>query len=208
MKKVFYFVVVLLLAGCVTVVPKIELVSSPNGKQEYKSVVVYPFISTIDNSQQIRLASSAFGTVETTKVKVAEKTLTIMPPMQSVFNITTESKTFNNFLTTALMKLGFSLREGLLEILETNEGESTKYSISLDVLKELHDKYGVEGIIIGDIIFGRDKDGKISVKFVQARLMDIETLILTRTVTYSYEDGESINIVAQKIAEEINASNK
>lgn len=202
MKKIFLFLLLsAALSGCVTPETEnvIRVVKNSIISRECRNIALFPFACAKYSGFQSRrmvdyITSGKAGNPLKTKVVGGDFVVTL--PLKSEFAVSKESAVFSGVLSTSLAGQGFAAREEQYTAAGGGDKEALKLSLSLAAVYELRLKYGIDGIIIGNVIFVDDM-----VVYGQGKLIDAESLQVLKTVTFTYENGEKIGEASRAIAE-------
>jgi hypothetical protein len=197
-------------AGCLTYGGKVASTMSDGVDRIPTKIGCYPLLSTVVDYEQRRgwRHVKPLGSMEKSDSHVY-----ITPPTETGLSVTQESQILTGLVSMELAAYGFHLKELPVEVLDVDENGydsdsvGKTFVISLDLLDELHDNYGVEALLMGEAFFMIDPASvhlEREVTYARLKVVDIETLDVLAQVTMSYDaDGADLNKAAQKMAREM-----
>ena len=178
---------------------KVISVKSSGVEQIPLKVAIYPLLSSAkpDYHGEVRALSSAGNVV-------------IAPPAETQLSITQDSQIMTGLISTQLAAHGFALKELPVEITESETSASSNevknaFAISMDLLNQLRENYGIQTLVIGNAFFvnqhlGTSFLGK-RVIFAHIKIIDIKSLDVLAQVSLPYNmDGVELNEAAEQIS--------
>jgi len=192
--KLGIFVVLLVTAGCASGGGQLMSTISAGADRIPTSIGIFPLVSAPRAPMGNRRI--LFG---------AEKNkIYISPPAETKLAITPMSQIFTGLITSKLSSHGFNLRELPVEVPDgESNGKHRVFVISLGLLKELHDKYGLEAILLGSVFFNKP-GGSLSetrATSMHLKLVDAESLEILFQITMPFDEyGEDVNDLAYRAA--------
>ena len=122
--------------------------------------------------------------------------------------VTPQSQMLTGLLSSELAYYGFDLKELPVEIPDDDQTDETNknvFFISLDLLERLREEYGVEAILIGNVMMKYvPRYSRTLVTAAYLKLVDIETLdVLCQVHLLSEDYGEDIDKAANALASEL-----
>lgn len=168
-------------------------------------LAVYPLLSnTVSPASRGELAVEPLSTRE----DADRENIYIQPAAESELHITASSQMLTSELLVCLARRGFDLRETPFETLNANgEGEGNAFVISLALLDELRERYGVTAVIIGNAFFDRDSGrnpGNSRVTAAYLKVIDTESLQVLCQVSMSYDAmGRKMDQIADTMAQQL-----
>ena len=198
-KLAVFVIILLLLVGCANLGGKLTTIRSPGVDRIPTVICVHPILSSPARRRYL-VKDELFLTRESKRVYIA-------PPAEVNLTITPQSQIFTGLLSSELAYYGFELKEIPVEIPEDTEaGERDNiFYISLDLLKRLREEYGVEAILIGNVMMDYvPRYSKTLVAAAYLKLVDIESLdVLCQVHLLSEDYGEDMDKAANALASEL-----
>jgi|SRR5579859_686119 len=157
-------------------------------------------------------ASEARILSATPRIKKTESNVAIVPATGMDLVITPDGQMLTDLVTTSLAAKGFSLKQLPVEMQEAKDKEqkaSKSFYISLNLLMELKEKFGIEAIALGDAFFTTVMSGtsyrpETRVTMAHIKIVDITTLDVLAEVSTPYQmDGFNINQTSDALAESL-----
>ena len=133
----------------------------------------------------------------------------ITPPAETDLKITQRSQIMTDMISSELMDFGFVLKQLPVEVTGNDSssiGADRRIGVSLELIRELREKYNLEAILIGNVFFTRDVNmpGRVLVTAAHLKMVDVETLDMICHVSYPYEErGEEIESISYSLAREL-----
>jgi hypothetical protein len=198
-KSVVFIMLFLLLVGCANLGGKLTTIRSPGVDRIPTTICVHPLLSSPARKRYI-VKDELFLSRERNRVYIA-------PPADVSLTITPQSQIFTGLLSSELAYYGFDLKEIPVEIPDdAGTGErKNMFFISLDLLKRLREDYGIEAILVGNVMMDYvPRYSKTLVAAAYIKLVDIETLdILCQVHLLSENYGEDMDKAAAALASEL-----
>jgi hypothetical protein len=198
-KLVVFVLLFLLLVGCANLGGKLTSIRSPGVDRIPTTICVHPLLSSPARKRYL-VKDELFISRERNRVYIA-------PPAEVSLTITPQSQIFTGLLSSELAYYGFDLKEIPVEVPDDTEaGERENvFFISLDLLKRLREEYGIEAILVGNVMMDYvPRYSKTLVTAVYLKLVDIETLdILCQVHLLSEDYGEDMDKAADALASEL-----
>jgi hypothetical protein len=198
-KLVVFVLLFLLLVGCANLGGKLTSIRSPGVDRIPTTICVHPLLSSPARKRYL-VKDELFISRERNRVYIA-------PPAEVSLTITPQSQIFTGLLSSELAYYGFDLKEIPVEVPDDTEaGERENvFFISLDLLKRLREEYGIEAILVGNVMMDYvQRYSKTLVTAVYLKLVDIETLdILCQVHLLSEDYGEDMDKAADALASEL-----
>ena len=187
------------ITGCFTMGGKLTTIRSPGIERIPTVVCVHPLLSSP--------ARRRYVVKETLHVSRQDDRLYIVPPTESRLVVTPQSQMMTGLLSSELAYYGFELKELPVEIPEgEDEGKDQNlFFISLDLLNRLREDYGVEAILVGNVMMDYvPRYSRTLVTAAYLKLIDIETLdVLCQVHLLSEDIGEEMDEAANALASEL-----
>jgi len=164
---------------------------------------VFPILSSIEVRH---------GYPHPPRYELYDDQIIVTPPADMSMAVTPESRMLSNAFSMALQKQGFGLKELPVERLVGDTagdgGGVDRYGISLELLRQLRNEFGLEAIVVGDAYFLHRYNGAsapaIEVVAAHLRVIDTATLDVIAQVDMPYDaSGAGINDVARELAAEM-----
>lgn len=175
-------------------------IRSPGVDRIPTTICIHPLLSSP--------ASRRYIIKENLNISREHGSVYITPPAESKLVITPRSQMLTGLLSSELAYYGFDLKELPVEVPDESEtGESSKnvFFISLDLLKNLRENYGVEAILVGNVMMSYvPRSSRTIVTAAYLKLVDIETLdVLCQVYLLSEDYGEDMDEAAAALASEL-----
>lgn len=199
-KFVLSVLLFLLLIGCANLGGKLTTIRSPGVDRIPKTICIHPLLSSPARRRYF-IKENVVVTRERDRVYIA-------PPTEVSLIVTPQSQMFTGLLSSELAYYGFDLKELPVEIPDNTESGETKknvFFISLDLLKSLREEYGVEAILIGNVMMDYvPRYSRTLVTAAYLKLVDIESLeVLCQVYLLSEDYGEDMDKAADALASEL-----
>jgi len=199
-KHVLSVLLFLLLIGCANLGGKLTTIRSPGVDRIPTTICIHPLLSSP--------ARRRYLIKENVVISRERDRLYIAPPTEVNLIVTPQSQMFTGLLSSELAYYGFDLKELPVEIpddAETGETKKNVFFISLDLLNRLREEYGVEAILIGNVMMDYvPRYSRTLVTAAYLKLVDIESLeILCQVHLLSEDYGEDMDKAAGALASEL-----
>ena len=195
--RVWVVTALVIVFGC-TSTGRVRTTPSPGVDRIPATVAMYPLLSGTEVDGQpwpIRLQTQG-----------EREEIYIAPPTNSELSVTPSSQMLTGELSVQMARYGFDLREMPYEVREayTPDGDDA-YVVSLALLDELRERYGLDAIIVGNAFFMKKRrnyqPSETRVVAAYLKVIDTETLEVLCQVTMSYDaHGRGLNDLAQSMA--------
>lgn len=200
---------VLVVAGCIATGANITSTKTAGVDRIPGKIGFYPLLSTpVD-----RYEHYPGSRVRALSAKRVGENVVITPPVEFKLSMTQESQILTGMISTQLSTHGFSLKELPVEVLPDDDESIThesrrEFVISLNLLEQLREEYGLQALIIGNAFFLVERrPGFVPEKRVisaHIKIIDIESLDVLAQVNLPYDEyGEEMIPVADAIASEL-----
>ncbi len=198
-KLIVFVILFSLLMGCANLGGKLTTIRSPGVDRLPTTICVHPILSSPARKRYL-VKDELFISRKRDRVYIA-------PPAEVSLTITPQSQIFTGLLSSELAYYGFELKEIPIEIPDDAEtdGKKNVFFISLDLLERLREEYGVEAILVGNVMMDYvPRYSKTLVGAAYLKLIDIETLdVLCQVYLLSEDYGEDIDKAANALAAEL-----
>jgi hypothetical protein len=208
MKSVLLLCFLVALTGCMSGgPPRIKAGTSVGVERIPTEIGLFPLLSTPVSRYDHRRIRTAV------KIDVRRRAedIVIVPPTEMDLRITQESQIMTGMLSTDLSAAGFSLKELPVEVVpgwndpDRPRAKRDAFMLSLDLLDELRDRYGIKALLVGNAFFLTEHYSGVPperrVTFAHIKIIDIETLDILAQATFPYDSyGDDVEIVAESIA--------
>jgi hypothetical protein len=190
----------LLIVGCANLGGKLTTIRSPGVERIPTTICIHPLLSSPVRRRYIQ-RDDMVVTRERGRVYIAS-------PTEVRLSVTPQSQMFTGLLSSELAYYGFDLKELPVEIPDESEAGETKsniFFISLDLLKRLKEEYGIEAILIGNVMMDyAPRYSRTLVTAAYLKLVDIESLdVLCQVHLLSEDYGEDMDRAADALASEL-----
>lgn len=188
--------------GCLPGAHQLRVVPSPGVETIPTVIAIHPFLS-------VSAARRTLGTSATMKHRVDEHDVYIAPPAGSKLIVTPYSQMFTAFVSGAMASYGFDLRELPVEIPEGDNSigqNKNEFVISLALLHDLQENYGLEAVLIGNVYFVGDPQDPVNqmVSAAYAKLIEVKSLKVMCQFSLPFNSsGSDMVDVADLIAAEL-----
>jgi hypothetical protein len=188
--------------GCLPGAHQLRVIPSPGVETIPTVIGIHPFLS-------VSATRRGPGTSATMSHRVDEHDVYIAPPAGSKLIVTPYSQMFTAFVSGEMANYGFDLRELPVEIPKGDNaiGQSkNEFVISLALLHDLQENYGLEAVLIGNVYFVGDPQDPVNqlVSAAYAKLIEVETLkVLSQFSLPFNSSGSDMEDVAEWIAVEL-----
>ena len=191
---------ILFLTGCFTIGGKLTTIRSPGVDRIPTTICVHPLLCSPARRRYIPK--------ESLNVTRKKNQVYIAPPAEVRLSVTPQSQMLTGLLSSELAYYGFDLKELPVEIPDDSGEEDTDrnvFFISLDLLESLREDYGVEAILVGNVMMDYvPRSSRTLVTAAYLKLVDIETLdVLCQVHLLSEDYGEEMEDAAAALASEL-----
>ncbi|UCF04283.1 MAG: hypothetical protein JSV33_10050 [bacterium] len=207
-ESVLLLCLIVVVTGCMPRgAPRIKAGTSAGVDRIPTEIGIFPLLSTPVGRYGRR------GIREAVKMEVRRRAedIVIVPPTEMELKVTQESQIMTGMLSTDLSAAGFSLKELPVEVApgwndpEHPRAKRDAFMISLDLLDEIRDRYGIEALLVGNAFFLAEHYSGLPperrVTFAHIKVIDIETLDILAQATFPYDSyGDDVEIVTERIA--------
>jgi len=199
-KHVVFVLLFILLVGCVNIGGKLTTIRSPGVDRIPTTICIHPLLSSP--------ARRRYVTSDDVVMSRERDRVYITPPTEVSLTVTPQSQMLTGLLSSELAYYGFDLKELPVEIpddAESGEMKRNIFFISLDLLKRLREEYGVEAILIGNVMMDYvPRYSRTLVTAAYLKLVDIESLeVLCQVHLLSEDYGEDMDKAADALASEL-----
>jgi len=199
-RAVLFLFVLLLLVGCANLGGKLTTIRSPGVERIPTTICVHPLLSSPTRRRYIPRDEVVLSR--------RRERIYIASPTEVRLSVTPQSQMFTGLLSSELAYYGFDLKELPVEIpdeAESADSSGNVFFISLDLLKRLKEEYGVEAILIGNVMMEyAPRYSRTLVTAAYLKLVDIETLdVLCQVHLLSEDYGEELADAAGALASEL-----
>ena len=200
-KHVFFVLLFLILVGCANLGGKLTTIRSPGVDRIPTTICIHPLLS-------YPVRRIYHGKINNVVVSREHDRVYITPPTEMSLTVTPQSQMLTGLLSSELAYYGFDLKELPVEIPDDDQTDETNknvFFISLDLLERLREEYGVEAILIGNVMMKYvPRYSRTLVTAAYLKLVDIETLdVLCQVHLLSEDYGEDIDKAANALASEL-----
>ncbi len=199
-RTVIFVFVFLLVTGCAHLGGKLTTIRSPGVDRIPTTICVYPLLSSPVQQRYIPR--------EEVVLSRRKDRIYIASPTEVRLSVTPRSQMFTGLLSSELAYYGFDLKELPVEIpddAEEGDARGNVFFVSLDLLERLKEEYGVEAILVGNVMMEyAHRYSRTLVTAAYLKLVDIETLdVLCQVHLLSEDYGEDLDDAAAALASEL-----
>ena len=200
-KLILSVLLFLFIIGCANLGGKLTTIRSPGVDRIPTTICIHPLLSSPARRRYLKQDDVVISR-ESDRVYIA-------PPTEVNLLVTPQSQMFTGLLSSELVYYGFDLKELPVEVPgddgEAGEMKKKIFFVSLDLLKSLRDEYGVEAILIGNVMMNYvPRYSRTLVTAAYLKLVDIESLdILCQVHLLSEDYGEDMDKAADALASEL-----
>ncbi|HJT24372.1 MAG TPA: hypothetical protein VJ873_07325 [bacterium] len=200
-----------LLGGCVYDAVSLRAFKTPGVDRIPTQIGFFPFFSTSGQASTWN-PYPVYGMRSGSALSIQKRhaQVDIVPPTGFSLAVTPESQMLTDLLTTDLTAKGFALQQLPVELQEVKDSAAKAaplrgFHISLDLLSELGNKYGIQAVVLGDAFFTYDSYSRQTrVSLAHLKIVDIKTLKILAEVGTAYNsDGFDLNQITDQITDNL-----